>query len=317
MFQKISPVPVNYFAMVLGLSGLGLAWRYGASAGLLPKLPGEVLQLASGLLWLYLLGAYIFKWVYHRPQAQEEFFHTIQCCFISLIPIATLLVGMSLMPYISTLGWLLLLAGIVGQLAFAAYRSAGLWRGTHVAEATTPIIYLPTVATNFVTASALGATGHTEFAMIFFGAGMLSWVGLEAVILQRLRTLSALPAPLRPVIGIQLAPPFVGCSAYLAVTGGPVDSFALALIGYGILQGLFLLRLFPWVREGGFSPSFWAFSFGLSSMAGCGLRLAFQYAHRDVAVLGWAMFIVGTGCILLLLVKTIRLFYPLFRRATA
>ena len=312
---KIFPLPVNYFSIVLGLSGLGLAWRSGASVGLLPALPGEVLLLCSAAIWVFLTGAYFSKWLRFTRQASAELHNMIQCCFISLLPISTILMGVSLLPYQRTGAWVFLLAGIGGQLVFAAYRSAGLWRGTHDAAATTPIIYLPTVATNFVSASALGSAGHTEIALFFFGAGMLSWLSVEPAILHRLRTMLMLDKPLRPALGIQLAPPFVGGFAYLNIHGGAVDAIAIGLIGYGVLQFIFLLRLLPWIWEGGFTTGFWAFSFGLASMAGCGLRLVAQYGEHEISVLGWGLFLAGTLLILLLAVLTLlNLFRFLFSR---
>ena len=317
MISRLHPLPVNTFAMVLGMAGLGLSWRYGATASLLPGWPGESMLLVAGLLWIFLVYAYIYKWIYHRQAAADELHHTIQCCFISLIPITTLLIGMGLLPYAPSVAWVLFLCGILGQLVFAAYRSAGLWRGIHVGEATTPIIYLPTVATNFVSASVMGATGHPVWGTLFFGAGMLSWISLEAAILHRLRTMQALAAAIRPVLGIQLAPAFVGCTAYLAINGGRIDIVALILVGYGILQALFLVRLFPWIAEGGFSPAFWAFSFGLASMAGCGLRFVAQHNQLpgdDLLSLGWVLFWAGSLCIFGLLILTIRHYAALLRK---
>lgn len=61
---------------------------------------------------------------------------------------------------------------------------------------------------------------------IIFGVGIFSWLNLESVILQGLRTIGALPNPIRPSIGIQLAPPLVACEAYLFVNGGHTDIFS-------------------------------------------------------------------------------------------
>ncbi|MGQ7116486.1 MFS transporter, partial [Escherichia sp. HC-CC4] len=52
--------------------------------------------------------------------------------------------------------------GVVVQLAYAAWQTAGLWRGSHPEEATTPGLYLPTVANNFISAMACGALGYTD-----------------------------------------------------------------------------------------------------------------------------------------------------------
>ncbi|HMI10949.1 MAG TPA: hypothetical protein VK567_05035, partial [Bradyrhizobium sp.] len=57
---------------------------------------------------------------------------------------------------------------------------------------------------------------------------------------------ATLPIALRPTLGIQLAPPTVGAVAYLGINGGVPDLVAHALVGYGLLQALLLLRLLPW-----------------------------------------------------------------------
>ena len=59
--------------------------------------------------------------------------------------------------------------------------------------------------------------------MLFFGMGLISWFSVEAAILGRLRTEPALDPAVRGIIGVQLAPPFVGGNAYLAANGGHVD----------------------------------------------------------------------------------------------
>lgn len=105
-----------------------------------------------------------------------------------------------------------------GQLTFAAYRRAGRWRGLHSAEATTHGVYLPTVSGNLISAITLGVLGYADWGLLFFGAGVFSWLSLEGVILHRLRTLGILP------------PPLVACEACLFVNGGaPLrpDSFRL------------------------------------------------------------------------------------------
>ena len=157
----------------------------------------------------------------------------VQCCFISAIPITTMLAGLAALPYQTLSAKGLILLGTAGQLAFAMYRAGGLWRGVHTLDATTPIVYLPTVATNFVSATAMATLGWSDYAWLFLGAGLFSWLSLEAAILSRLRTGTPVNAPVRGIVGIQLAPAFVGCGAYFAVSGGHIDAFALLLIGYG------------------------------------------------------------------------------------
>ena len=305
--QKPFPIPVSYFSIVLGLSALGLAWRYGAHAVALPAMVGETLLGLATVIWVIFIVAYGVKWLRFRHQAKAELQNLIQCCFISLIPITTILMGLAALPYGFPLSVGLITLGIIGQLVFAAYRAAGLWRGIHKVEATTPIMYLPTVATNFVSGTALGYLGYSEVGMLFLGAGVFSWLSLEPAILHRLRNLEPVAPAVRPAIGIQLAPAFVGCSTYLALNGGEVDLLVKLLIGYGVLQLLFLIRLLPWIFQNGFTVSFWAFSFGLASMANVGLHLYQGTVDIILGVVGLSLFWFASMMIGLLILGTLYL----------
>lgn len=301
--KRVFPIPVNYFAISLGLLSLGLAWRSAAVILDMPMIISDGILILGGLSWVLFLLIYIYKWVCRIESARLELHDTIQCCFISLIPITTILMGIAMVPYVLFLAKVFVFLGILGAILFAAYRSAGLWRGTHVFDATTPVIYLPTVAASFASASALGALGFTDWGLLFFGAGLFSWLGLEAAVLQRLRTGKILPPPLRGVMGIQLAPPFVGCAAYLALNGGEIDLLVKLLLGYGILNFLFLTRLMVWILEKGFAVSLWAFSFGLGSMVAVGVRL--QSGSATLAYLGSFIFWFGSVLIGILFLCTL------------
>ena len=143
--------------------------------------------------------------------------------------------------------------------------------------------------------------------MLFFGAGVFSWLSLEPAILHRLRNLEPVAPAVRPTIGIQLAPAFVGCSTYLALNGGEVDLLVKLLIGYGVLQLLFLIRLLPWIFQNGFTVSFWAFSFGLASMANVGLHLYQGTVDIILGVVGLSLFWFASMMIGLLILGTLYL----------
>lgn len=297
-------VPVNYFAVALGTGALGAAWRTGASKGIAPDWVGESILAFNAVVWLLLIGFLVHSVVKYRAWVRGFWEHPARTCFFSLIPATTAQVGAALYPYAEVPALTLVVLGAVGQLYFASHRIAGAWRGGYAPEAASPVLYLPTVATNFATATAMGFVGWRDMAMLFFGAGLISWFSIEAVILSRLRTLTPLPQGERGIIGIQMAPPFVGGNAYLAANGGTVDWFFLVLTGYGILQLIFLMRLLPWVLEGGFSMSMWGFSFGMASMAASGIRLT---AAGSLGLVGPALTVAGTAFLIFLWAGTLYL----------
>lgn len=118
-------------------------------------------------------------------------------------------------PYSIAAAWFLAATGIAWHLVFALWHTGTLWQGGRESLHTLPVIYLPTVAGNFTSAAALGALGHADWGWLFLGAGVFSWFALESLIFQRLWQATPVPAPQRPLIGIQFAPPVVCAMAWL------------------------------------------------------------------------------------------------------
>ncbi|HCJ6655535.1 TPA: dicarboxylate transporter/tellurite-resistance protein TehA, partial [Klebsiella oxytoca] len=230
--------------------------------------------------------------------------HPVASSFVSLFPATTMLVAVGFVPWLRPLSLVLFAIGVVLQLSYSAWQSAGLWRGKHPSEATTPGLYLPTVANNFISAMACGALGFNDAGLVFLGAGIFSWLSLEPVILQRLRSDGELPTAMRTSLGIQLAPALVACSAWLSVNGGEADTFAKLLFGYGLLQLLFMLRLMPWYLRQPFNASFWSFSFGISALATTGLHLGHQHPGGFFHTLAFPLFLFTNLIVGLLLVRT-------------
>lgn len=266
-------VPASFFSMVLGLCGLGTDWRAAAKLWWLPASVGESVMAVAGAVWLLLIVLYALKWLRSAAAARAEIAHPIQCCFVALVPVTTMLVGIAVLPHSRAAALVLCGVGAVVSLVFGAWRHGGLWRGGRSVGTTTPVLYLPTVASNLVSAMAAGALGWPELGQVFLGAGVLAWLALESVIVARLLNAEEMPQALRPTLGIQAAPAAVTLLAYSSVTSGPPDLIAHGLLGYAIVQALIAVRLLPWVRQP-FTPGYWAYTFGATAIASATLRYA-------------------------------------------
>ena len=194
------------------------------------------LVILAMVIWGLLTLAFFSRLLRFPHSVLAEIRHPVMSSFVSLFPATTMLVAIGFVPWYRPLALGLFSIGVVIQLAYAAWQTAGLWRGDHPEEATTPGLYLPTVANNFISAMACGALGFNDAGLVFLGAGVFSWLSLEPVILQRLRSCGELPTALRTSLGIQLAPALVACSAWLSVNGGEGDTLAKMLFGYGLLR---------------------------------------------------------------------------------
>ena len=302
--ERVLNLPAGYYGMVLGTIGMGFAWRYASTIWPVTRWPGEILVTLAMVIWGLLTVAFITRAVRFPRSVLAEMRHPVMSSFVSLFPATTMLVAIGFVPWYRPLALGLFSVGVVVQLGYAAWQSAGLWRGKHPEEATTPGLYLPTVANNFISAMACGALGFHDAGLVFLGAGVFSWLSLEPVILQRLRSAGELPAAMRTSLGIQLAPALVACSAWLSVNGGQADTFAKMLFGYGLLQLLFTLRLMPWYLSQPFNASFWSFSFGVSALATTGLHLGQSSPSGFFHAIAIPLFIFTNAIIALLLVRT-------------
>ena len=304
----VFPIPTSYFGISLGLFSTGLAYKYASKAIGISIEISKVLLYSASIIWIMLIFVYLYKALFRRDIAYSELKNPIQGCFVSLVPITTILFGISIIDINRDVSVFFIFTGIIIQLIFSSYHTGGMWRGTHTLVETTPVIYLPTIAASFASTIGLGDIGYINLGKIFFGAGLFSWISLEAIVLHRMRV-DEMNSSLRPIVGIQLAPAFVACAAYLSINGGKVDTFALMLIGYGLLNLFFLIRLSSWVFENGFTTSFWAYSFGLGSMANSGAHMYAQLKGDIVSTIGLFMFIFASLLILVLIFFTIRLIF--------
>jgi tellurite resistance protein len=305
-FNRV-PMPVSFFSIAVGMLALANAWRVATRVWLLPALPAELLTVLALAIWLALLFAYASKWLRHRDAAIAEMQHPVQSAFAALLPVSSLLAAMALLPYSRPIALLVFGVAIAGQLLLGLLLQGSFWKGGRKPELVTPAVYLPTVAQNFVAATSASVFGWPEVGVLFFGAGLLSWLAIESLILHRAAVHEPLPEALRPTLGIQLAPPVVGGMAYLSITHGVPDLFADMLLGYGVYQALLLLRLLPWIRQQPFAPSYWAFSFGVAALPTMAMRMLERGATGPVQWLAPIAFVAATLVIGALFVGTLAL----------
>ena len=301
-----APMPVAFFGIAVGSLALAGAWRAAARVWTIPDAVPMLFTAVALVVWLALLAAYGRKWLVERDAALEEMRHPVQSSFAALVPVSTMLAAQAVQAYSRGLAVALFALGVAGSLALGAYLHGRFWQGGRKPELSTPVIYLPTVAPSFVAGTAAAGLGYTQIGMLFFGAGVFSWLAIESVVLHRAAVHEPLADALRPSLGIQLAPPVVGGVSYLAITHGVPDMFAYMLLGYGLYQALTLARLVPWIRQHAFTPSYWAFSFGAAALPTMAIRMVERGASGPMTWIAPVAFVVANVVIGILIVGTVR-----------
>jgi len=297
-------IPVSFFSMAVGVLALANAWQVAVRLWSLPQDMATALTVAGLALWLALLALYAHKWLRHRAQARAELQHPLQGTFLALLPVSSLLAAMALRPALPALALCVFAAALAAAVGVGAWLFGRFWQGSTGADLVTPAVYLPAVAQNFVGGTAASAFGLPQLGAWLFGAGLLSWLAIESTVLNRAATREPLPAPMRPLLGIQLAPPVVGGVTWLSLNHGVPDIAAQMLLGYGLFQAVLLLRLLPWIRHKPWTPAWWSFSFGIAALPALAMRLVEGGATGAVATLAPITFVAANAAIGLLVLKT-------------
>jgi tellurite resistance protein len=278
--------------MVLGIVGLGGGWRAAIDLWGVPAIVSDALNLLGVLIWFILLVLYAAKWLLLRSDALAELRHPVQCSFLALVGVATMLVAQPLALHVPTIALVVYWSGVAFTITFAVWLIGDLWQGGRPRAAITAALYLPAGAGGFVTAIVGGGFGMLTFAQLAFGAGFLTWLAVESALFHRLFSDPELSKELRATMGIQLAPPAVGTAAYLSGTVGQPDTLAHAMFGYAILQGLVILRVLPWLMQQRFGVSYWAFTFGATALATDTIRLVERGDGNPIVFLAPIIFVI-------------------------
>ena len=86
-------VPAAFFGIVLGLAGLGSAWRAAHQVWQMPAMVGEALMALATMVWALLLLLFVLRWILAREESLGEAHHPVQCCFIGLAGVSTMLIA--------------------------------------------------------------------------------------------------------------------------------------------------------------------------------------------------------------------------------
>lgn len=105
-----------------------------------------------------------------------------------------------------------------------------------------------------------------------FGIGIVCWLLLGSLVVNRLMLFELPPPGLLPTLAIEIAPPAVAGGAYFELHGTKPDMLAHGLAGYTVLMVIVQSRFAPIYLRQRFVPGFWSFTFSWCAVAALALR---------------------------------------------
>jgi tellurite resistance protein len=284
-FQKIAErgkgwrTPPAIFPPVMGLFGLGLAWRRAMDATGLPGGMAEALLGAVSLLWLFCVAAYLGK-VFQRPGVVAEDLRILPGrAGLAAANLSGVLFASVLVPYAPDFAFWVLILALASHVLLGLAVLRGYLTGPEEARMITPVWHL--IYVGYILAPlSLVPLGYGQAAVVILAVTMAIAAAIYAVsVVQLVRCIP--PAPLRPLLAIHLAP-----VSLFATVGVLVDLPGLAAVfGVAVLAGLAaLLAAGRWIVESGFSALWGAFTFPSAAAASALLALGWDVAGLLVVV---------------------------------
>ncbi len=292
-------IPVPLFASVMGLGGLALAWRRAAVVWELPTWPFHVLLGVAGVVFVLVAAAYLGKLVRHPDAVRADLTHPIRMAFVPTITISLLILATGLTDLAPDLARVLWWIGAVGHLVATLYViSAWFGRRDITRDTMTPAWLIPIVG-NVVTPLAAPAVGNLELAWFSFGVGVIFWLGLWPMLLNRVLVHdNPLPAKLTPTIAIFLAPPSVVALSWQSLTGSLADPVGIVLHATAVFFALLLLTQVPRLMRLPFSLPILAYTFPVATVATVTVAMAGATGSGFHTALGIIALVAATGIVL-------------------
>lgn len=303
-----------WFSVVMGLSGLALAWQSAAPAlGDMATGLALVLAAVATLLCVVLLVLSLLRWQRYPIALADDLKHPVRHPFVATLPVALLLLstlGVNLgLPHalcqavwwLGSLTQLWATAWVLGRWLApqtgALTQPGALWPGV------TPALFIPVVG-NVVAPLAGVPLGHSEWSLAQLGVGAGFWPVVLVLVLIRRLTHGPVPERLLVTWVIAVAPPAVIGLSLLRL--GAPEALAQALWGMAAFTLVWVAFQARRIINQPFSLPYWALSFPLAALSTLTLQLAERHALASQQSAGLVLLAITSLVVLALGMATVR-----------
>ena len=304
---SIQHLPITLFTTVMGLGGLTIATENLERHFAVPGYVSIALLSLTALVWLSLVVAYVIKWIRFPAAVRAELDHPIRLSFFPASSIGLILIATSFYPYLPALTNVLWWIAVVAQLGFTLVILNRWIHSEHfTVEHNSPAWFIPILANLLVPISG-APLGYEEVSYFFFAIGIVFWLPLMAISLNRSFFFAPIPQKLLPTLFILIVPPAIGFTAWTALHGGTLDDFGRVMYFVGLFMTLMVMS--QWRKFVGlpFALTWWAYSFPLASITVASFLYFSLVGEMFFLVLAIILYVVLVLVVATLVVRTIAL----------
>ena len=304
--SKLEHFPITLLPSVMGLVGLAIAFlKFQHFYQVEAPIGQTLLYVATGWFTLILVGQ-IARFLAFPAAVKKDWRHPIRVNFFPALSICFLLLAIAYNE-LHQVGVARVLWWIGAPLHLVLLLSI-LYRWIHtpqVLHSLNPAWFIPVVGPILVPVAGVHVA-DPEISWFFFATGLIFWIALFAVFLNRVMFHDPMPIKLLPTLFILIAPASVGFIAYIKLTGS-LDPFARVLFYFGVFTFLMLATMLPEFRKVPFFMSWWGYTFPLDAFT-----ISFFLMHKVTGTLifkqiAGGLLLLTTLVVVMVLVRTIAL----------
>ena len=301
---RLARLPISIFATIMGLSGLAIATEK-VEQHFDSALPvSHILTALVIFLFILLTALQILRLIRYPSAVRAEWQHPVRISFFPAASIGLLLISIAILPHHKEAS--LYIWGVGTAIQFTlAFLVINTWiNATHFEpHHVNPAWFIPAVGNVIVPIAGI-VHGFEEISWFFFAFGMIFWLILLVIVMNRLFFHHPLHQHMIPTLCILIAPPAVGFLAYFKLTGG-VDAFAHILYYAALAFTIIIMMQIGTFRRLSFVLSWWAYSFPLTAITIATLVMAEHANNTVLEMLGLTLYTAAVMVITGLSVRTL------------
>jgi tellurite resistance protein len=304
--SRLAHMPISMFGMVMGMAGFTIAMHKGEQLVQWSHATSTIFTYVTFGLFGILALAYLAKLVKYPGEVRAEFNHVVRLSFFPAISISLILLSIIALSFNKTLALWLWSIGTPVQLLFTLIiLSNWIHHEKFQIHHSNPAWFIPIVG-NILVPITGAALGYIQISWFFFSIGVIFWIVLLTILMNRYFFHAPTPSKLMPTLFIMIAPPAVGFISWHALHPGGLDDMGHILYNFALFITLLLFFQAKRFVTIPFGLPFWAYTFPIAAMTIATLIMHQITGLIFYAYLGGFLFGFLTLLIAYLLVKTAR-----------
>ena len=299
--NKISNFPIMFYAVVMGLGGLCVAYESLNKLLKLSQSVGFILNAFTSLVCAFISFIYIIKIIKFPNEVRAELNHPIKINFFAAFAISLLLLAIVFKNNESA-HFGLFYTGLVAQTFMSFYVVASWINRNLEIKHSNPAWFIPIVGNLLVITAAQGKDSYLWF---YFSFALFFYIVLFSIIFYRILFCDQLPAKFMPTLFIFIAPPSMAFIDYIKLTGN-FNEFSMFFLSLAIFFGILVLFMYKNFLKLKFFLSWWAFTFPTAALCIALIKAYELTEHKGFLWGGLAAFIGLCALIIIVAFYTIK-----------